>query len=38
MVAVAVSEHMRLLRIAPPTLILLAVFLLVLVGCGKSKY
>jgi hypothetical protein len=29
---------MRLVRIASPTLILLVVFLLVLVGCGKSKY
>jgi hypothetical protein len=29
---------MRLMRIAPPTLILLAVFVLLLVGCGKSKY
>jgi len=29
---------MRLVRTYLPTLILLAIFLLVLVGCGKSKY
>jgi hypothetical protein len=29
---------MRLLRVTLPTLILLAVFVLVVVGCGKSKY
>jgi hypothetical protein len=29
---------MRLLRITLPTLILLAVFVLVAVGCGKGKY
>jgi hypothetical protein len=29
---------MRLTRIVPPTLILLLVFVLLLVGCGKSKY
>jgi hypothetical protein len=29
---------MRLLRLVPPTLLLWAVFALVLVGCGKSKY
>jgi hypothetical protein len=29
---------MRLLRFVPPTLLLWAVFALVLVGCGKSKY
>jgi hypothetical protein len=29
---------MRILRVTLPMLILLAVFLLVAVGCGKGKY
>jgi hypothetical protein len=29
---------MRLVRATLPTLILLAVFVLLVVGCGKSKY
>jgi len=29
---------MRFVRATLPTLILLAVFVLVVVGCGKSKY
>jgi hypothetical protein len=29
---------MRLIRTSLPTLILLAVFALLVVGCGKSKY
>jgi hypothetical protein len=29
---------MRLIRASLPTLLLLAVFVLLVVGCGKSKY